>query len=161
MIDRDGLGLTAAEIVKRAHEPALGDSPEVVEMLAEAVGALATSRTTGKPDGKRLGYRLRSLRRRVVDGHFIDLADGSKAVNSWVVRHVGTFSNPAETCPSSPSCPQTDPAPTVDMVDIVDMSQPVSQTIANGVKYEKPANLSDKPADNVTATSELGEALEI
>jgi hypothetical protein len=81
MIDPEGTGRTAAEIVTAAGEEGSSLSREVREMLREAVESLVA-----KPDGRKLGNRLRHLRRRVVEGKYIDLAgEDSKRVNRWAV----------------------------------------------------------------------------
>lgn len=81
MIDPEGTGRTAAEIVGAAAEERAAHSREVREMLREAVESLVV-----KPDGRKLGNRLRHLRRRVVEGKYIDLAgEDSKRVNRWAV----------------------------------------------------------------------------
>jgi hypothetical protein len=106
LIDPDRHGLTAAEIVRRAYDPDARDSPEVREMLVAALEALV-----GKPDGRKLGYRLRHLRRRVADGRFLDLAGQDGGVNRWVVRPSREFSAGPGPWPSSPRSP-SGPAPT-------------------------------------------------
>jgi hypothetical protein len=105
MIDREGIGKTAAEIVSAATE----DSPhsrEVREMLRDAVDSLVS-----KPDGRKLGNRLRHLRKRVIDGKYIDLAgEDTKRVNRWAVFSAERFGNRPELHP--PHAPHPQPAAT-------------------------------------------------
>src|SRR5262249_13237116 len=79
MIDPDRTGKTAAEIVSAATAEDSPPSPEVREMLREAVDALVS-----RPDGRKLGNRLRHLRKRVIDGRYLDLAgEDARRVNRW------------------------------------------------------------------------------
>ena len=92
-------------------------------MFREALDALIT-----KPDGRRLGYRLRQLRRRVIDGRFIDLAGVSTGTNRWAVFGVEQFRERPKPCPPCPPCPPKPDADPVDMVDMVDMFQAADET---------------------------------
>ena len=77
MIDPEGTGKTAAEIVAIATDEKTSHSSEVREMLRDALDSLIA-----KPDGRKLGNRLRHLRKRVIDGKYIDLAgEDTKRVN--------------------------------------------------------------------------------
>jgi hypothetical protein len=117
LIDPDRRGLTAAEIVGRAYDEDARDSPEVREMLVAALEALIS-----KPDGRRLGYRLRHLRKRVVDGRFLDLAGQEGGVNRWVVRPSREFFTRPGVSPSSPSCAFSDAPAQKDIEEMPDMA---------------------------------------
>ena len=81
MVDPDRTGKTAAEIVAAATEENSPYSSEVREMLRDAVDSLVS-----KPDSRKLGNRLRHLRKRVIDAKYIDLAgEDTKRVNRWAV----------------------------------------------------------------------------
>jgi hypothetical protein len=117
LMDQDRHGLTAAEIVGRAYGDDARDPPDVREMLVAAVEALVS-----KPDGRKLGYRLRHLRKRVVDGRFLDLAGQDGGVNRWVVRTSREFFAGPGPCPSSPACPSGPAAEPKDMEEMQHMS---------------------------------------
>lgn len=122
LIDADHRGLTAAEIVGAAYDENSPHSPEVKEMLIGALDLLIA-----KPDGRKLGYKLRHLRRRVVEGRFIDLAGQDGGANRWVVKSSREFTRRAESCPSSPSCPSAAPDCGKDMEDMQDMIRPAAK----------------------------------
>jgi hypothetical protein len=115
-VDPDRRGLTAAEIVRRATDEDTRMSSEVREMLVSALDALVS-----KPDGRKLGYRLRHLRRRVVDGRFLDLAGQDGGVNRWIVRSSKEFAGEAVSCPPSPACPSDDTCGLKDIEGMQDM----------------------------------------
>jgi hypothetical protein len=102
MIDPDRIGKTAAEIVAVATDENSQPSLEVREMFRDAVEALIS-----KPDGRRLGNRLRHLRKRVIDGKFIDLAgEDAKRVNRWAVFGAEQFHDQPQThAPHAPHAP--------------------------------------------------------
>jgi hypothetical protein len=101
LVDSDRNGLTAGEIVGAAYDQNSPHPKETVSMLVAALEALI-----GKSDGRRLGYRLRGLRRRVVDGKFLDVRGrGERDANRWVVVPASEFRRDRETCPPSPPCP--------------------------------------------------------
>jgi hypothetical protein len=116
LIDPGRNGLTAAEIVGAASDQKSTHSAEVKEMLMGAFDMLIA-----KPDGRKLGYKLRHLRRRVVEGRFIDLAGQDGGANRWVVKSSREFSSRGEACPPSPACPSPGPDRAKDMEDIEDM----------------------------------------
>lgn len=98
MIDPDRTGKTATEIVAATDEDS-AHSSEVREMVCDAVDALVAKR-----DGRKLGNRLRHLRKRVIDGKFIDLAgEDTKRVNRWAVFGAEQFrSRPGSHAPHAP-----------------------------------------------------------
>jgi hypothetical protein len=107
MIDPEGTGKTAAEIVATATEENSPHSVEVREMLREAVDVLVS-----KPDGRKLGNRLRHLRKRVIDGKYIDLAgEDTRRVNRWAVFGAEHFRDrPGTHAPHAPHPPAPAPA---------------------------------------------------
>lgn len=136
MIDPDRLGITAAEIVSRAQSPNLIDSSEVREMLVEAVGALVS-----KPDARKLGNKLKSLRRRVVGGKYLDLAGASVGVNRWAVFDATRNWTRPGPHPSDPSHPST----AKDVKDLKDVN-PVRFEIGDEyAAVEAPDQIQDRP----------------
>ena len=106
MIDPEGTGRTASEIVAAADEGSSRSSEVRGDVPPRALEALV-----GKPDGRRLGNRLRHLRRRVVDGKCIDLSgEDAKRINRWAVFGSERLrARPAEHPPHAPHPPA--PAP--------------------------------------------------
>lgn len=76
-------GLTAAEIVKAVHQEA--EPSDWRAALLEAVDALCE----GKPDSKKLGYKLRHFHKRNVAGRFLDFKMYHGA-RRWGVKVAGT-----------------------------------------------------------------------
>lgn len=99
-IDQNREGLTTADLLGRAYDPDARDPAEVRELLVAAIEALVS-----KPDSRKLGYRLRHLRKRVVEGRFLDLGGQVGGANRWVVRPSGDFFGGPPACPPSPPCP--------------------------------------------------------
>jgi hypothetical protein len=97
VIDPDRHGKTAAEIVT-AGEDNSPVPPPVREAVREAVETLV-----GKPDGRKLGNRLRHLRKRVVGGKYIDQAGADKRrLNRWAVFGADKFHQSREHAPRAP-----------------------------------------------------------
>jgi len=96
MIDPERVGLTAAEIVRRATPSGLAPD-DVTEMLHDALGTLIP-----KLDGRVLGYKLRHLKRRIFDGRFLDTVAENRAGLRWASFPAHSFRREAETSPSSP-----------------------------------------------------------
>lgn len=89
MIDPERNGLTAGEIVGAGFDAGSPHSPEVREMLCTAINALVA-----KPDARKLGTKLRGLRRRVVDDRYIDLSgEDRRRVNRWAVFDLQSFAS--------------------------------------------------------------------
>jgi hypothetical protein len=123
MIDPDRTGKTAAEIVSVATAEDSNYSSEVREMVRDAVESLA-----GKFDGRKLGNRLRHLRKRVVEGKYIDLAsEDAKRVNRWAVFGKERFHDRAGThaphAPHPPS-PMAAESPSEDVEHVEDVFPP-------------------------------------
>jgi hypothetical protein len=78
-------GLTAAEVIRTSKEPPLGLSGISAD-LRDALEALL-----GKLDARALGNRLRSYRRRVFRGRFIDQSGTEKRAARWVVYPATEF----------------------------------------------------------------------
>jgi len=103
-MDREGKGLTAGEIVGATDE----DSPYSEAVKTTLSAALDT--LIAKRDSRKLGYRLRGLRRRVMDGKFLDLTGKDENyVNRWVVVEKARFHAGREPCPPCAPCPGTQP----------------------------------------------------
>jgi hypothetical protein len=85
LLDPNRRGLTAAEIVQTLKEPGL-DTPDYLGDLRDAVEALA-----GRLDARALGNRLRSYRRRVFGGRFVDQAGLQKRAARWAVFPAADF----------------------------------------------------------------------
>jgi len=136
MIDPDRTGKTAAEIVAAATEEDSSLSPEIREMLREAVDSLVP-----KPDGRKLGNRLRHLRKRVIDGKFIDLAgEDVKRVNRWAVFDAERFHDRRESHPPhAPHAPGLDSSSPqdADVEHVEDVNQPEAEKELSGVRSDE------------------------
>ena len=129
MIDPDRTGRTASEIVAAATEENLPHSPEVREMLRDAVDSLVS-----RPDGRKLGNRLRHLRKRVVDRKYIDLAgEDARRVNRWAVFGAERFHDRPGSHPPHPPPPPPPPGPGEDVGDVEDVVHPGTELEAAGV----------------------------
>jgi hypothetical protein len=84
-LDADRRGLTAAEVIDRLKAPP-SPAPDWYADLRDAVDALA-----GRLDARALGTRLRSYRRRVFAGRFLDQAGQAHRAARWVVYPAGEF----------------------------------------------------------------------
>jgi hypothetical protein len=99
-LDPQRHGLTAAEIIdwiRTAPAPA----PEWYAELRDAVEALA-----GRLDARALGNRLRSYRRRIFGGRYLDHAGTLRRAARWAVYPAGNFAQrqePGEECESGES----------------------------------------------------------
>ena len=124
IIDPERNGLTAAEIVGAAYDENSPHSPEVREMLRDAIGSLVV-----KPEARKLGNKLRHHKpARVVDGQYIDLAgEDTKRVNRWAVFDGNSLQTRPQThAPHTPHTPNSAPAspPSEDVEDVEDVSAP-------------------------------------
>jgi hypothetical protein len=84
-LDPDRRGLTAAEVIQLLKEPP-ANAPDYYADLRDAVEALA-----GRLDARGLGNRLRSYRRRVFGGRFIDQAGLRQRAVRWAVFPAADF----------------------------------------------------------------------
>jgi hypothetical protein len=85
-LDPDRLGLTAAEVIRRVYQEPPNPMPDFYADLRDALEALL-----GKPDSRGLGIRLRSYRRRVFRGRFIDQAGTKQRAARWAVFPAAEF----------------------------------------------------------------------
>jgi 5S rRNA maturation endonuclease (ribonuclease M5) len=79
-LDPDRQGLTAAEVIQLLYKQPLSSPPAFHSDLKAALEALL-----GKPDSRSLGNRLRSYRRRMFQGRFIDQAGTEQRAARWAV----------------------------------------------------------------------------
>jgi hypothetical protein len=98
-IDPDRRGLTAAEVIQMCKEPPIGLAGMSIE-LRDALEALL-----GKLDARALGTRLRSYRRRIFQGRFIDQAGKEHKAARWAVYPSNQFRKQAEDTPHTPHTP--------------------------------------------------------
>lgn len=123
MIDPDRLGMTATEIVAAADKDS-SHSPEVREMLREALGSLIS-----KLDGRALGNRLRHLRKRVIDGKYLDLhGEDKKRQNRWAVFGAERFHDRCKTHPPHAPHPPKATGASEDVEYVEDVFHPPAET---------------------------------
>jgi hypothetical protein len=79
-LDTDRHGLTAAEVIHMLYEAPPADPPDFHADLRDALEALL-----GKPSSRALGNKLRTYRRRVFQGRFIDQAGSEQRAARWAV----------------------------------------------------------------------------
>jgi hypothetical protein len=85
-IDPARRGVTAGEIIERVYRNPPADGADWLPGLRSALDALLP-----RADARALGYRLRSFRRRVFGGRFLDrVGDGENGVR-WAVFTAGEF----------------------------------------------------------------------
>jgi hypothetical protein len=84
-IDPQRCGLTAAAIIENARNPPIS-GPDCYGDLRDALEALL-----GKLDARALGNRLRSYRRRIFQGRFIDQAGTQQRAARWAVFPASDF----------------------------------------------------------------------
>jgi hypothetical protein len=84
-LDPDRRGLTAAEVIQLYKSPP-ENAPECLADLRDALESLL-----GKPDARGLGTRLRSYRRRIFQGRYIDQAASHKRAARWAVYPASGF----------------------------------------------------------------------
>jgi hypothetical protein len=89
-LDPDRRGLTAAEVIQLLKDPP-EDPPDYYADLRDAVEALA-----GRLDARGLGNRLRSYRRRVFGGRFMDRAGLQQRAVRWAVFPAADFGRRGE-----------------------------------------------------------------
>jgi hypothetical protein len=92
-MDPERRGMTAAEVVQLLYKQPPPSPPPYHADLKAALEALI-----GKPDTRTLGNRLRSYRRRLFRGRFIDQAGTEQRAARWAVFPAGEFHRrPAKT----------------------------------------------------------------
>jgi hypothetical protein len=104
-LDPDRRGLTAAEVMERLYKHPPLHPPDYYADLRDALESLLA-----KPDSRLLGNKLRTYRRRVFQGRFIDQAGKEQRAARWAVfpaeefRHrTGKTHQTHETHPTQPS----------------------------------------------------------
>jgi hypothetical protein len=90
-MDPDRKGLTAAEVIDRLFKRPQESPPAWHAEMRAAVESLV-----GCGDSRALGNRLRSFRRRIFRGRFIDQAGTEHRAARWVVRPASEFRRPTE-----------------------------------------------------------------
>jgi hypothetical protein len=85
-LDPDRKGLTSADVIGRLKDTSPEAAPDYYADLRDALEALL-----GKLDARALGNRLRSYRRRIFDGRFIDQAGTEKRAARWAVYPAKAF----------------------------------------------------------------------
>jgi hypothetical protein len=100
-MDPDCRGLTAAEVVDRLFKRPQESPPDWHADMRSAVETLA-----GRGDSRALGNKLRSYRRRIFSGRFIDQAGTQHRAARWVVLPASDFGRSGEKdSPHSPDSP--------------------------------------------------------
>ena len=100
-MDPDRQGLTAAEVIDRLYKRTQESCPPWHAEMRAAVETLV-----GRSDSRSLGNKLRSYRRRIFQGRFIDQAGTEHRAARWVVRPASEFRRPTEEdSPHSPDSP--------------------------------------------------------
>jgi hypothetical protein len=85
-LDPERRGLTAAEVIHLLYKQPPESPPDYHADLRDALEALL-----GRPDARGLGNRLRSYRRRVFQGRFIDQAGTEQRAARWAVYPATEF----------------------------------------------------------------------
>jgi hypothetical protein len=98
-LDPQRRGLTAAEVIQTCKEPPAG-LPELYADLRDALEALL-----GKLDARALGTKLRSYRRRVFQGRFIDQVGKEHKAARWTVYPADQFRRRPGNTPHTPHTP--------------------------------------------------------
>jgi Domain of unknown function (DUF3854) len=100
-LDPDRQGLTAAEVIDRLFKRPQESPPAWHAEMRSAVESLV-----GRGDSRALGNKLRSYRRRIFGGRFIDQAGREHRAARWVVRPASEFRRPVgKDSPHSPDSP--------------------------------------------------------
>jgi hypothetical protein len=84
-MDPERRGLTAAEVISQLKTPPT-PAPDWYAELKDAIEMLV-----GRLDSRALGTKLRSYRRRLFDGRFLDQAGQAHRAARWVVLPAGEF----------------------------------------------------------------------
>jgi hypothetical protein len=112
-LDPDRKGLTAAEVIQLLYqqpnrrgecwESGESISPQLAGCHADLKDALEA--LLGKPDARGLGNRLRSYRRRVFQGRYIDLVSVRHHAARWAVFPAKDFGRGVKMTPQTPNTP--------------------------------------------------------
>jgi hypothetical protein len=84
-IDPERRGLTAAELIQKCKEPPVGSEALYADVRDSLEGLL------GKLDARALGTKLRSYRRRVFQGRFVDRVSKQHQASRWAVFPASHF----------------------------------------------------------------------
>jgi hypothetical protein len=98
-MDSERRGLTAAEVIQTCKEPPAGYAGLCVDLRDALEGLL------GKLDARSLGTKLRSYRRRVFQGRFIDQVGKEHKAARWTVCPADQFRRRAQNTPHTPHTP--------------------------------------------------------
>ena len=99
-MDPDRNGLTASEVIERLFKRPQDAYPWHADMRAAVEGLVS------KVNPRTLGNKLRSYRRRIFRGRYIDQAGINHQAVRWVVRPAAAFHARGETdSPDSPDSP--------------------------------------------------------
>src|SRR5262249_1031563 len=98
-MDADRRGLTAAEVIQTCKEPPAGSAGLCVDLRDALEGLL------GKLDARNLGTKLRSYRRRVFQGRFIDQIGKEHRAARWTVYPADQFRKRPGNTPHTPHTP--------------------------------------------------------
>jgi hypothetical protein len=101
-LDPDRRGLTAAEVIYLLYKAPPENPPETHTDLRDALEALL-----GKPHARTLGNRLRSYRRRVFQGRFIDQAGSEQPSQVSLVSHFQPKPRATKLPPKPPTARRT------------------------------------------------------
>jgi hypothetical protein len=86
LLDPDKRGLTSADVIGKLKDTSPAFAPDYYSDLRDALEALL-----GKLDARLLGNKLRSYRRRVFDGRYIDQAGTQNRAARWAVYSADEF----------------------------------------------------------------------
>jgi hypothetical protein len=100
LLDPERQGVTAAEVIHRLYKAAPENPPAWQADLRDALETLL-----GKPDARGLGTRLRSYRRRVFRGRFIDHVGKEHQAVRWAVFPAEQFRGRPPNPPHTPDTP--------------------------------------------------------
>ncbi|HUY32079.1 MAG TPA: hypothetical protein VMV69_04805 [Pirellulales bacterium] len=102
-LDSDGIGVTAAEIIRALDPTPPATVPQWLEGLRDAILELCPAAAGKLPGSRSVGNKLRRLRGRVVGGRMIDSRDGAGGKVLWLV------SSSESSCSSDSSCSAGNP----------------------------------------------------
>lgn len=102
-MDPERRGLTTAEVIDLLHKQPPESPPD---FHADAKAALES--LLGKPDARQLGNRLRSYRRRIFQGRFIDQVGKKHQAARWAVFPAGDFQSGMKDTPHTRHTPRPD-----------------------------------------------------
>jgi hypothetical protein len=102
-MDPERRGLTTADVIDLLYKQ---PPPSPPNLHADAKAALET--LTGKPDSRQLGNRLRSCRRRILQGRFIDHVGKKHQAVLWTVFPADSFRASPKNTPQTPNTPRSE-----------------------------------------------------